>query len=106
MQGTHVVLSHVGKEGGEDLSKVAAEDGGDGADEVASRADESSVVLGLLSKGLGSLGLLLIVKLARSLAPEDLVEVVAEGLDVWKGDSKSALVLSKSREDGTYRQGR
>lgn len=91
---TYVVLCHVGEERGEILSEVAAQNGGDGSDEVASRADESGVVLGLLSKAGGCLGFSLVVNLAGSLSPENEVEVGAKRLDVCRMSNCQLVVLA------------
>jgi hypothetical protein len=78
---THVVLSHIGEEGVEELSKVGSKDAGKGTNEVARRADERSVVLGLLARG-HDLTIGVVVDLAGRRSLEDRIEVVANGLDV------------------------
>lgn len=103
---TYVVLSHVGKEGREQLGKVAAEDGGNGADEVARRADERGIVLRLLAQRLRNLGVLLVVDLAGSLTTEDEVEVGAEGLNVWRGREGVSLRALPIKQPTTYSWGR
>lgn len=93
---THVVLSHGGEESGEELSEIGSEDAGERADEVAGGADEGGIVLGLLSRG-NDFSIGIVVDLAGGSALEDLVEVVADGLDVCG--------IAKARQSGIDKNG-
>lgn len=104
---THVVRSHLTEEHGEQLSEIATEDGCEGSDQVASRTDQSGIVLGLFSRS-SNLLVVFVRDLTRSLALEQLVEVLADGLNVCEiEDSRSALCAREERESkSTYIQER